>query len=255
MLRHAKHLERYELRARDGKILGQVDDFFFDDRHWMTRYLVVDTGSWLNSRKVLISPASVGRVEWTDKLISVNLTQEEICRSPSIDAAQPVTREQETALSNHYQWPVYWGAADVGLGMPLSPPLLAADFARPETSASRAVAPSREDHSLRSVRAVRGHTIEATDGDIGHVEDFLIDDRSWELRYMIVDTRNWWVGKQVVVAPQWIEHVGWNEARVRVELSRHAIRSSPAYDPERPLTPDYAGQLHDHYQRPRRADW
>ena len=269
MLRHAKELEHYELRARDGKI-GHVDDFFFDDRTWTVRYLVVDTGTWLDSRKVLISPTAVSRAEWDKKCLPVNLTQEQVRNSPSIDTEVPVSREHEAALTQYYNWPAYWGAAgfpEMGFALPIAPILPAnipaahandrhesggasASSAAQESRDARGGTAVHEDRHLRSVRAVTGHGIEATDGAIGHVDDFLIDDRSWEIRYLIVDTRNWWPGKKVILAPQWIHEVGWDEAKVRVDLARAVIKSSPAYDPTQQVTPDYAGQLHRHYGRP-----
>jgi hypothetical protein len=250
MLRHAKQLEKYELRARDGKI-GHVQDFFFDDRSWTVRYLVVDTGSWLNSRRVLISPTAVSGAEWERKLLPVNLTREQVRGSPGVETETPVSREQEVALTQYYNWPAYWGAAgfpDVGFAvhtLPVVPPeVVARDAAR------RAGSAVEQEHHLRSVRAVTGHAIEATDGAIGHVDDFLIDDRSWAIRYVVVDTRNWWPGKKVVIAPEWIHEVGWDEAKVFVDLARDTIKAGPAYDPATELTPGYAGKLHEHYGRP-----
>jgi hypothetical protein len=254
MLRNAKELEHYELRARDGKI-GHLVDLFFDDREWIVRYLVADTGTWLDRRKVLISPVAVSRAEWDQRLLPLNLTQEQIRNSPSVDTERPVSREHELALTHYYDWPAYWGAAgfpDVGFALPLVPPYIPDTQPAREAAAPAPPAAVHEDPHLRSVRAVRGHTIEAKDGNVGHVEDFLIDDRSWEVRYLIVDTRNWWPGRMVIVAPQWIHDVGWEEAKVRVDLTRNAIRTSPAYDPSKPITPDYAGQLHDHYEKERR---
>ena len=256
MLRNARELERFELRARDGK-LGHVDDFFFDDQKWIVRYLVVDTGTWLNSRKVLIAPAAVSRTDWEQRVLPLNLTQEQVRNSPSIDTEQPVSREHEAALTQYYNWPAYWGVAgfpDVGFGLPVVPPLpidlavaSAAEAAR-RSPAAHGVS-GVEDHHVRSVRTVTGHAIEATDGEIGHVDDFLIDDRSWNIGYLVVDTRNWLPGKKVIVAPQWIHAVGWDEAKVFVDLTRDAIRTSPAYDPQRLMTPDYAARLHLHYDR------
>ncbi len=249
MLRHAKHLEDYELRARDGKI-GHVHDFYFDDRTWTVRYLVVDTGSWLSSRKVLISPTAVSCAEWDQKLLPVNLTREQVRESPGVESEGPVSREEEAALTHYYNWPAYWGSAafsDVGFALPVVPmmPPAALEAAQPNQ------ATVQEEHHLRSVRAVTGHIIEAPDGDVGHVDDFLIEDRSWEIRYMIADTRPWQPGKKVIVAPQWIHEVGWDEARVYVDLARATIQASPPYDPTQQVTPDYAGQLHDQYGRPR----
>jgi hypothetical protein len=267
MLRHAKELEQYELRARDGKI-GHVHDFLFDDRYWTVRYLVIDTGTSLNRQKVLIAPASVSRAEWDEKVLGVDLTREQVRGSPALDAEQPISRDHEVALSQYYNWPAYWGTAlfpDVGLGMPgvpiiPPPPTITQNTgeAMGEKQSARDAAETRgnstmvqDDPHVRSVRKVTGHAIEATDGEIGHVTDFLIDDRSWEIRYLIVDTRTWWSGKKVVVAPQWINEVSWDDARVYVDLTRHAIKASPAYDPSQPVTPDYAGLLHDHYGRER----
>ena len=68
----------------------------------------------------------------------------------------------------------------------------------------------QNDPHLRSSAAVTGYHIQATDGDIGHVEDFLLDDRSWTIRFMVVDTTNWWAGEKVLIAPAWIERVDWD---------------------------------------------
>lgn len=256
MLRNAKTLEGFELRARDGKI-GHVSDFFFDDQRWTVRYLVVDTGTEPEHRKVLIAPAALGIASWSENILPVSLTCEQVRRSPPLDPAQPVTREHEAALRQYYDWPAYWSTAafpEVGLGMPMVPmtPLPPLDpppaSAMPERAA--AVAAPVDTH-LRSVRGVTGYHLAATDGSIGHVDDFLLDDRTWEVRYLVVDTRNWWPGKKVIVAPQWIREVSWEEANVHVALTRAAIKTSPPYDPVGLVTPDYSGRLHDHYQRPR----
>jgi hypothetical protein len=262
MLLNAVKLEHYELRARDGK-LGHVQDFFFDDRQWTIRYLVVDTGTWLNSRKVLISPVAVRATDHGDKVILLDLTQEQVRNSPGIDSEQPVSREHEAALVSYYDWPAYWGAAgfpDIGFGAPVVP-MIPVDPAgthgvhnpegatRDMSNAGGASVAHRESHHLRSVRAVTGHSIEAADGGIGHVDDFLIDDQTWEIRYLVVDTRNWWPGKKVVIAPPWIREVGWNEAKVFVGLTRAAIKASPPYDPEKAVSAQYAGDLRDHYAR------
>lgn len=262
MLRNAKKLEDHALRASDGDI-GHVKDFFFDDRAWTVRYLVVDTGTWLNRRKVLISPTALGVADWEHRVLPVALTQDQVRRSPPLDASQPVTREHESQLTHYYNWPAYWGAAgfpDLGYALPMvpvdvQPPQHEGGTVVPARRVSADTAARPADYHMRSVRGVTGSEIEATDGPIGHVDDFLIDDRTWEVRYLVVDTRNWLPGKKVVVAPQWIHNVGWEEAKVHVDLTREAIKSSPAYDPAAVVTPDYSGQLHDHYGRPRYDGW
>lgn len=260
MLRNAKELEHYELRARDGNV-GHVEDVFFDDQRWTVRYFVVNTGGWLNRRKVLIAPAAVTAPDWNERVLPVDLTREQVEQSPELDPQTPISREYEAALAQYYSWPAYWGAAgfpDVGFAMPMVPlDLTGAGGPDDPTLAARSAKPAmpgtvRDDHHMRSMRAVTGHAVEATDGEIGHVDDFLIDDRSWEIRYLIVDTRNFWPGRKVLIAPQWIDSVGWDEAKVYVQLTREAIKASPAYDPAKPPSGDYTDQLQVHYYgRPR----
>jgi hypothetical protein len=265
MLREAKTLERHELRAHDG-IIGHVSDFLFDDEKWQVRYLVAETGNWLASRPVLISPVALRAPEWHRKVLPVDLTKEQVRNSPALEDAARVSREQENRLTQYYNWPAYWGAAgfpETGVVSPIVPvavePAAGGDAdqrryprqtSHPYTD-SRANPPAQLEHRVHSMRATTGNTIEATDGAIGHVDDFLVDDRSWQVRYVVVDTRNWWPGKQVLIAPQWITDVNWEAGKVYVDLTRATIKGGPTYDPTQPVTPDYSGQLHDYYGRPR----
>jgi hypothetical protein len=106
------------------------------------------------------------------------------------------------------------------------------------------------DSHLRSTEAVTGYTIDAPDGDIGHVDGFLVDDEAWAIRYIEVATRNWWPGKKVLVSPAWIEQVSWMESKVSVGLSREAIKDAPEYLESMPITREYENQLYVHYGRP-----
>jgi hypothetical protein len=265
MLRNAKTLERHELLARDGAI-GHVKDLYFDNKLWSVRYFVVDAGSWLLSRKVLISPLAVDVPDWDHKVLPVSLTKEQVKNSPGIDTDKPVSRQHEASLSDYYGWPYYWSdpvfttiafAGPIGVMPPPSP--VAAATANGalalEQSDAVVVGPEDSDPHLCSVNDAIGLRIEARDGEIGHVEDFLLEDRTWEIRYLVIDTRNWLPGKKVVISPLWIADLDWRENRVFVDLSREAIEGSPEYDPKNPITPDYAGRLHDHYGRPRYDRW
>jgi hypothetical protein len=106
------------------------------------------------------------------------------------------------------------------------------------------------DSHLRSTEAVTGYNIEAADGEIGHVDGFLVDDEAWAIRYIEVATRNWWPGKKVLVSPAWIERVSWMESKVYVGLSREAIKNGPEYAESTPITREYENQLYVHYGRP-----
>ena len=257
MLKNAKKLETAELRARDGGI-GRIDDVLFDDRFWHVRYLVADTGVWLSGRRVLLSPVSIVGWDESSSCLAVNLTKEQVRASPDVDATNPVTREHEMRLHEHYRWAPYWGA-NITLGGDVMPEALPAVPPPPlrEPAEREAKHDAEEDGAgtalddphLRSARHVRGYRIAATDGELGHVEDFLIDPQSWQIRFLVVDTRNWWPGRKVVLAPLWLQRVGWTEAKVYVDLTREAIKASPSYDPDRPILHDYADQLHRHYHR------
>jgi uncharacterized protein YrrD len=243
MLYTAKAIKGYKLDGLDGEI-GKVKEFYFDDRHWTIRYLVADTGSWLTGRQVLISPYALVAVnpDLFKQQIEIDLTKKQIEDSPPLDSDKPVSRQFEEEYYSYYGWPMYWGGSD-SWG---NDPFLVRDREkwRPSAKGEKAW-----DHHLRSTREVSGYHIQATDGDIGHVEDFIFDDETWTIRYLIVNTQNWWPGKKVLVSPLWIERVSWGQSKVFVNLSREAIKQSPQYSEEFLLTRDYETELHQHYGR------
>lgn len=225
------------LHARDG-VVGRLDDLYFDDVFWQVRYVIIDTGGWLTGRKVLIAPATIGPFDAARYGFSTSLTRDQVANSPAIDTQKPVSRQQEVRLHDYYGWSPYWGEGllqgDSETGEPRHGD---AFWQSHETQASIAEARAMRtgDPHLRSARAVASHRIAAVDGDIGHVEDFLIEEANWIIRYLIVDTRNWLPGKNVVISPRWVDAVDWPNRRVRVDLTRDQIREGPAYDPNRNL--------------------
>jgi hypothetical protein len=241
MLNKVGTLTGYKLESRDGEI-GKVKEFYFDDRHWAIRYLVADTGNWLTGRQVLISPYALVAVVPEDHRIQINLTKKQIEDSPSLDKDKPVSRQFEQAYYGYHGWPTYWG----GSCMWGSYPYIVRD---PEKWRELNQGGKAWDPHLRSTDGVSGHHIQALDGEIGHIADFIIDDGTWAIRYLIIDTHNWWPGKKVLVSPQWIENVSWGERKVFVNLSRDAIKRSPEYTEESLLTRDYEIGLHRHYNR------
>ncbi len=261
MLRSMKDLEECVIRASDGSI-GQVEDLYFDDKAWVIRYLVVDTGTWLSSRKVLISPIAIGHPNWTEKVLPVSITKEQVKNSPAIDTDKPVSRQHETAYMGYYGYPYYWGSAGIwGGGM--YPRMLmtgyggfgaAVPIVRSEVQEANARAEEArhqdDDPDLRSSKAVKGYHIRASDGDIGHVQGLLVDEETWAIRYIIVDTSNWWLGHKVLIAPQWIQDVSWPDAKVSVNLTRQAVKDAPPYDPTVPLDRSQEIGIHKHYGRP-----
>ena len=241
MLSKAKTLKGYTLHGLDGEI-GKVKDFYFDDRHWTIRYLVADTGDWLTDRQVLISPHAMGAVNGEERYIAIDLSKQQIEDSPPLDSDKPVSRQFEEGYIEYFGWPVYWSGPYAWGHSPY--PVREGEKRRESSHGEKAW-----DPDLRSTHDVSGYHIHAADGEIGHVEDFIIDDDTWTIRYLLINTLNWWPGKKVLVSPQWIERVSWGESKVFVNLSRETIKLSPEYSEEFLLTRDYEDALHRHYNR------
>ena len=253
MLRRFTDLQRFTIGASDGDV-GTVEDVYFDDISWTVRYLVVDTGTWLSGRKVLVSPAAIREVDGAGDRLITALTRGQIESSPSIDTAKPVSRQQETELLTYYghapYWagPYRWGASTIAY--PLVPPLAGAPppSRTDEEMAARERA-SRDEH-LRSAHAVRGYGIRATDGELGHVEDYLIAEQEWAIRYLIVDPRSWWPGPHVIVGIDWIRGVSWEDTTVEVDVTREAVRNAPRYESTSPFSRGEETRLYTHHGRP-----
>jgi hypothetical protein len=248
MLTNAANLKGLAVQATDGEI-GNVVEFYFDYETWAIRYLTVETGGWLGGKRVLISPYSVRRVEWEARRLDVSLTRKQVEDSPNIDAAQPVSRQQEAEYLGYYGYPYYWGGPYLwGQEFAPVPPVLSTG-AGAESLAERVRKESGESR-LRSSEAITEYDIESADGEIGHVDSFVLDDEFWAIRYIEVATRNWWPGKKVLVSPEWIERVSWRESKVFVGLTREAIKDAPEYSAKTKITRDYEERLHRHYGRP-----
>ncbi|MFM9916160.1 MAG: PRC-barrel domain-containing protein [Rhizobacter sp.] len=259
MLRSMKDLENYAISATDGEI-GTVKDFYFDDDAWAIRYFVVEAGSWLSSRKVLISPIAVNHPHWLEQMLPVSLTREQVRNSPDIDTDKPVSRQNEEAVLGYYGLPYYWGGgglwADGLYPYEMAPGHTGQRIDRLEREREleaylrdERARHRNDDPHLRSCNALVGYHIHANDGDIGHVAGFLFDDETWAIRYLVVDTSNWWVGHKVLIAPPWIQGVHWSERSVSVDLSRESIKNSPAYDATADWSRDQDLSLYRHYGR------
>lgn len=256
MLRSINDLRGLSLRATDGEI-GHVDEFFFDDADWSIRYMVANTGGWLIPETVLISPRSIRSVNWEERQVAVNLTRQQVKDAPSTESNQPVSRQMEIAHAAYYNYYPYWYGPGRwgGMGMPYYggaivgyTPVGMLATEREQIRQAATNQPAGDSH-LRSTHEVSGYHIRATDGEIGHINDFIMDDATWALRYLVVDTRNWWPGKQVLVAPTWITAVNWDDRTVDVDITRATIKGGPEYDPTQ-LNRAYEQRLYGHYRQP-----
>jgi uncharacterized protein YrrD len=218
----------YPIRASDGD-LGTVLDFYFDDATWIIRYMVAETGTWLSGRKVLISPVALGKPDWKSRTFSVNLTCDQVRKSPDLDTERPVYRQHEVELHEYYQWPRYWEGAYGGTFGITPYPLYEGLLAQESSKSGR-----EDDPHLRSTRQVTGYHILATDGGIGHVGDYVVDDETWALQYLVVDTGKWLPGRKVLISPTWIKSVNWADTSVFLDHSREEVKISPDFDPLKP---------------------
>lgn len=248
MLKRASALTGYAIVASDGEI-GAMADVLFDDRTWLVRWLVVDTGKWLATRKVLLHPTAVGKADHERRELPVALTREQVRGSPELSEHEPVSMQMERHLYDYYGWEPMTLESSFG-GNPIAsrysaPPLFV--FA---PQAEIAIHEADCDPHLRSLDAVAGYHVVASDGAIGKVEDMLIDDAGWGIRYLVVDTGTWWSGKRVLISPHAVREISWADREIRVDVSREQVKGSPAWSPLGDVDRDYERDLHDHYNWP-----
>ena len=255
MLHSLNAIRGYAIHASDGEV-GSLRDVYFDDQSTLIRYFVVDTGTWLPGKRVLLVPAVIGGIDAERGEIVTGLTRQQVEDSPPVDTEKPVSRHEELALHTYYGWQPYWAVPPLagslapywGAAMPAAAHVPPGE----ERVAEEVAAREREqrDPSLRSAREVEGYHVAATDGEIGHVEDFFIDDRDWAIQLLGIDTRNWLPGRKVVISPSWLRAIGWAERKIEVDLTRQQVQDSPEYDPTLVPEQSYLEQLAAHYGRP-----
>lgn len=221
MLQNIKSLHGQKLSANDGEI-GHVADFYFDDKTWAIRYLVANTGTWLTDRLVLISPHSLGRPNDDAKTLPVNLTRKQIENSPPIENDKPVSRQYEIEYYRYYGWPGYWyggglwGASGYPAMLPFSPAEREADQQKHDNY----------DLHLRSGKAVTGYALQATDGEIGSISGFMVDDKTWAIGALVAETGHWYSGKEILIPTTKIARISYEESKVYVNLTLADLKAT-----------------------------
>lgn len=226
MLRNTKEMYGTRLAGLDGDI-GHVKDFYFDDKNWVVRYLVVDTGTWLTSRLVLLSPHAFGSFDMEAKVLEIKLTRKQIENSPSIESHRPVSRQNEVDFYRYYGWPTYWnGGAMWGMGgypMVVEP-------SKAEIDDLHRIH-HRDDKHLQSVRALTGYGIQVINGpmdSIGSVSGLAVDDRSWAVQDMVVDAGHWYSEKEILISTKKVMRISYDESKVFVTLTTAEIKVASA---------------------------
>lgn len=234
MFQSIDQLKNLVLSAADGEI-GRSKDFLIDDRAWVVRYMVADTGKWLPARKVLIVPQVLEVPDRQANRLPLRLTRQQIEQSPELDTDAPVSRQYEAEYHSFFGLPYYWSEPAITEAV---------------TPTSTAVDTSSAEGHLRSTTEISGYHLRATDGEIGKVSDFLIDDESWMIRYLIIDIDNWIKGRKILLSPAWLGEVDWAPGRITVHMTKDQLEKSPEYNAEAPIGRDYEEQLHEHYKLP-----
>ena len=264
MLQVSSAIKGYAISATD-ETIGTVSDFLFDQTTWTVRWLVVDTGKWLPGRKVLVHPSAIELVDHELRQIDVALTRKQVEDSPEIGQDRPVSQQFQNDLYGYYGWDPLWNGGMYGAGMYggglYAGGLLGAGMGatglaeRERPYAGRqgrdADLPLDEgDPHLRSIGEVTKYHVHATDGSIGHVEDFLLDASSWGIAYLVINTSNWWVGQHVLMAPYSVKEIDWPERFIRLDITRAKVKASPSWNPSDVVDGTFQRQLHEYYGWP-----
>ncbi len=252
MLYRADAILNQKVEATDG-VVGVVKDLYFDDASWTLRYLVVDTGGWLTGRDILIGSESLVQYDEERGVVVTRLSQMQIENSPDAESGQPISRLSEIQLSQYYGWSPYW-SAPAGLfpwsktySFPREP---SAPNGGPLTSQfeSEFEKQSQTEPNLRSFSHLKDYGLHANDGDVGQVEDLLIEPETWRITHLIADTRLWWPGGLVVIDRALIDRICWPERQIAVSMTRAEVKNSPAYDKSHPLNEKLQTTLSSYYE-------
>ena len=229
MQRNIKSLIGYGMEATDGDI-GKVEEFYFEDTTWVIRYLILKTGNWFLYRMVLISPQAIIQRDVSPGIFPVNLSKEQIRTSPDIDTDKPVSRQQVMELYGHYAWQRYGvsgfyagGSAAAMDNVPITDEKIMKE-ADPNDKRSD------DDLHLRSTKTIMGYHIHASDGDFGHVSDFILDDANWQIMYLVVDSHSWFGGKQFLIETGTIKEIQWENSKVILNISTDVIKEGTVFD-------------------------
>jgi hypothetical protein len=250
MFKSLKRMTGMVIKATDGEI-GSLDQFFFDDTSWAIRYFVVNIGSLVISKKVLISPASFQTIQGHD--ILVNSTIAQIKNSPDIDTEKPISRQKEEQLHDYFTWSYYWGYPLYynSLGTELYPNIQYTDTFLGHDKIANNLGNSdiMDNNHLRSSKDIQGYIIMAKENEFGSVEDFLVDTENWAIRYIILNTGDLLPGKKVIVSAKWTKEIDWDTKTIHFDIDRDVIKNGPSFDYSIPLTRDFERRMFEYYEQ------
>ena len=236
MMHLLSDLTNFAIKATDGKI-GTVADFYFDDRRWVIRYLVVNLGSalGLDNRKVLLSPATIKHINHNEKIIAVDMSLSEIENSPVIDTAHSLSSNYEIDYLSYYGYAFNWDNGSQNSFAVDDETVVHVVDAKAQKSEDvfidiDSVRRMYGDRHLRSCHEIINYQIQAADGEIGRLKSMLIDDDTWAIQCCIANTGNWWFGHQVLITPQAIRDISWGSTKIYVDMTQQQIKGAPLFD-------------------------
>jgi hypothetical protein len=254
MLWNTSVINGHNISASDGHI-GTISDFLFDDANWPVRWLVIKTGHWLSGRKILLPSIALAHLDKENEDFSINLTLPQIRDSPVVDTEQPISRQKEASVYSYYGYSPYWDYGYLGdLGFMHRPAYIGeragAMRASPGSRVEAFTADAKKCHKdvhLHSVKAVTDYNVHAIDGQIGHVDDFLLQDTDWNICYLVVDTKNWSPAKKVLISPHSVKEIDWSCRLVNVDVDRQTVKGAPEYDDSIAINRTYEDEFRDYY--------
>jgi len=200
----ARNLYGTSVDASDGR-LGNIIDFLFDDQRWHVGHLVLNAGRWLRRRRVTLPYDTIVMKDWSDRHVFIEgLTRQQIRISPATETRVPISLHESLAEVTIMDWDTY---------------LVNTTFTDHPWQIS-------DDPHIHNTRDVVGYHVQGSDGPIGYVSDFVINDESWSVSDLVVNMRNWLPGRQILIPTAHIEEVRGANRSMRISLSRKSIRET-----------------------------
>lgn len=242
-------LKSCNIRTADGEELGTVKDFYFDEKFWAIRYFVVDTMKWLPGKKVVLSPITVDSINLNKEFIDLTESAEKVKNAPIKNEHTQISKHNEEELANYYGWPNYWTGVGPWGGFSTPSELT---VAHREEKLQRGVQADGDDlHQLRSVNDVKGEltgfNVEGTDEKIGNVSDFVIDQKTWQIKYFVVDTSKILAGDLVLLAKDWITEINWHDKKFFVNVTKELAEKAANFDSSTEITSEYEDNLYSNF--------
>ncbi|NGP46129.1 PRC-barrel domain containing protein [Bacillaceae bacterium SIJ1] len=276
MLYKGKELESYKLGATDGDI-GKIEDFYFDESQFVVRYIVADTRTWFFGGEVLLSPEAFQKVDPSDRIVHVNLTKDQIKDSPKPNQEQPINRQFEKDLSDFHGWRYYWlsaGGAGAGYNTPGTgaPGPVVPVAPVPEEAGSHSQRNldetvdethegyeekeleehlQHENSQLQSMDDLKGYEVHVKEGYVGKIDDMILEDGTWKIRYLVVDVGIGIDTKLVLISPDWVKEISWIDQTITAPLEHDLVEHAPVFEEDQPLTREYEEKLYDYYNQQR----